>query len=327
MAQPLSHLMWMISIPLLIACDAGSPSDVVPSVPPDTVTVMTYNIFHDSANPARGVLPWSERRGSVVEIIRSRAPDVIGLQEAKVWQVDWLLEEMPEYAAVARGPFADAGIAGAQTVAVLFLKDRFALRDSGHFWYSESPDVPGSHGSVAFGGTPSPRMATWVHLVPRDTPQQNGFYLFNTHFIADRQTDDFSLARLKSAELLVQRIADRAHRDTPVIVTGDLNTPPGSWPLRYLLGTRCESGESCPEPEFRMIDVWAAKHPGDTSGTRCHAASAATGRRLDYVLVLDPRPQTGVPLDIITADIVAWDTGCPSDHLPVAARVVLPKNR
>lgn len=327
MARHPSLLILSISISLLIGCGTSSPSDVALPDARDTVTVMTYNIFHDGGNPGAGILPWSERRDAVVETIRSRSPDVVGLQEAKVWQVTWLLDEMPEYSAVSRGPYADAGLVDAETVAVLFLRDRFTLRESGHFWYSESPDDPGSYGSAAFGGTDFPRTATWVRLADRDTPQVPGFYVFNTHFVADGQADDSGLARFKSAQLLAGRIADRAQRDAPFLVTGDLNTGPGSWPLRYLLGSRCESGEPCPEPEpdLRMIDTWGSRHPGDTeSGTRCNAETGAEGLRVDHVLVWDPPPQAESPPDILTADIVASGGGCPSDHRPVAARIVLP---
>jgi endonuclease/exonuclease/phosphatase family metal-dependent hydrolase len=317
----------LTSISLLVACDRALPNDVIRSEPGDTITVMTYNIFHDSGDPGRGIEPWSERRGAVVETLRTLTPDVVGLQEAKVWQVAWLLDQMPEYAAVARGPYADAGLVDAETVAVLFLSDRFVLHESGHFWYSESPDAPGSYGSAAFGGAASPRMATWVRLAARETPQEKGFYVFNTHFISSARAEDPGLARFKSAELLVERIADRAHRDAPFLVTGDLNTGPGSWPLRYLIGGRCESGEPCPEPdaEPRMIDVWESQHPGDTeSGTRCDAVTGAEGQRVDHVLVWDPPVRASGRPVILSADIVVRDDGCPSDHRPVVARVVLP---
>lgn len=325
----LSHALALLAVPLLIACDNPSPNDVVPPDAPGivTVTVMTYNIFHDGADPGRGILPWSERRDAVVAMIRGRSPDVVGLQEAEVWQVEWLLDEMPEYEAVARGPYADAGVLDAETVAVLFQRERFALQESGHFWYSESPDQPGSYGSAAFGGTAFPRMATWVRLVERDTPQESGFYVFNTHFVADEHADDAQLARFKSAELLAERIADRAHRDAPFLVTGDLNTGPGSWPLRYLLGSRCESGEPCsaPEADLRMIDAWEASNPGDTeSGTRCNAETGADGTRVDHVLVWDPPTEADTLPDVLTADILAAATGCPSDHRPVASRIALP---
>ena len=109
MPRNVASLLWLLTITWLIACDGPSPSGLAPTDRRDTLTVMTYNIFHDAGDPGRGVPPWLQRRDAVVGLIRSEAPDVLGLQEARVWQVDWLLSELAEYAAVARGPYADAG--------------------------------------------------------------------------------------------------------------------------------------------------------------------------------------------------------------------------
>ena len=319
-------LLCLLASSWLVGCEAPSPSGPDPAGPRDTLTVMTYNIFHDAGDPTRGVPPWLQRRDAVVGLIRSEAPDVLGLQEAKVWQVDWLLSELPEYAAVARGPYADAGVEDAETTAILFLRERFALRESGHFWYSESPDLPGSYGSETFGGMASPRMATWVRLGAQDTPQTLGFYVFNTHFIADGRASDAGLARFKSAELLVARITERAQRDAPFLVVGDLNTGPGSWPLRYLMGSRCESGDPCPEPrgDPRMIDTWDARHPGDPrSGSRCDAVTGEEGSRVDHILISDTLPEERSRPDILRADIVPGVGGCPSDHRPVVVRIAI----
>jgi len=324
-----SMICWM-SLPVLMAChELNSPHDVILTDVRDTVTVMTYNIFHDAEHPAWGIQQWSDRRDAVVATIRSRAPDVLGLQEAKTWQVTWLLEELPDYAAVARGPYADPGIVEAHTVAVLFLKERFSVRESGHFWYSETPDTPGSYGSESFGSTAVPRMATWVRLGRRGVTNDQGLYVFNTHFIATGRAQDPAVARFKSAELLVKRIVGRTHPAAPVVVLGDLNTGPGTWPLRYILGDRCESGEVCPgpEPELRMTDAWESRNPGDTrTGTRCNAVTGSSGVRVDHVLVWNPRLDTVSP-DILSADIVEWSQGCPSDHRPVAATIAFPAPR
>ena len=305
-------------IAVTIACD--DPSGPSETSGEQTVTVMTYNIFHDAEQANRGIAPWSERRSAVTEAIRDRMPHVLGLQEAEVWQVGWLLEQLPEYAAVERGPFADASIDDAETVAILYRDDRFHLEDSGHFWYSDSPDSPGSYGSPEFGGMTRPRMATWVRLRPLDAPAGRGFYVFNTHFNADDSADDPSLARLKSAEVLVRRIADRAHADEHFFVAGDLNTRPGERPLEYLLGSRCEPGVECSEasaPSVRMVDAWAALYPGDSQGTRCNSVTGSEGPRVDYVLAGDPGSQLDPPS---IADVeIADGADCPSDHRPVAA--------
>jgi endonuclease/exonuclease/phosphatase family metal-dependent hydrolase len=275
---------------------------------------MTYNIFHDGERAAQGILPWPQRSDAVVAMIQAESPDVLGVQEAEVWQVDWLLQQLPGYDAVARGELADPTLVDAETVAILYRRSRFVPRASGHFWYSESPGTPGSYGSAGFGGTSGPRMATWVRLGRRDAPAELGFYVFNTHFVADEGAVDPVLARAKSAELLAQRIADRSRADEYFFVIGDLNATPGQWPVTYLLQT----------PTFRMIDAWAFLHAGEaTGGTRCNAVTGSAGPRVDYVLVWDPAPAT-ISADISDAAIVSGGADCPSDHRPVVATFVLP---
>jgi endonuclease/exonuclease/phosphatase family metal-dependent hydrolase len=325
MWQRISHPMLLGCIALVAACDSPSAPGVPGSTERDTVTVMTYNIFHDGENANQGISPWSARRDAVVDIIRSHAPDVLGLQEAEVWQVAWLLDQMPEYAAVARGVLADPTRVDAETVAILYRRAELGLQESGHFWYSESPDSPGSFGSVPFGELRAPRMATWVRLRRTDSTAARSFYVFNTHFAADASADDPGLARLKSAELLVQRIAGRFHADEYFFAIGDLNQPPGDWPLQYLLGGRCAPSTSCavppPVPEFRMIDAWETRHPADDAGTRCNATTGGDGPRVDYVLVWNPAPLAAPAIS--DAQIAEWGSVCPSDHRPVVATVIM----
>jgi len=332
----------LLSVGLAAACEGSDISGDPVAGEADIVDIMTYNIFHDGESPDRGIEAWPERRDAIVEIIRGQWPDVLGLQEAEVWQVDWLLDRLPEYAAVARGPYEDPDVAEAETVAILYREGRFHLEESGHFWYSDSPDSPGSYGSAEFGGMSRPRMATWVRLRREGSTSAAGaLYVFNTHFVPDGTADDPDLARSRSAELLVRRIAERAHANEPFAVIGDLNLTPDEWPLRYLLGNRCESGSDCPEPssgpQLRMTDAWAALNPGGgDAGTRCNGITGSDGPRVDYVLVYHPTPVAGScdlgpgpcePPEVLDADIVASGSGCPSDHRPVVATIAFPRGR
>lgn len=309
---------------LTLGC--GSPSAPAEIGDAD-LTVMTYNIFHDFESESHGIPPWRERGDVIVEVIRGASPDLLGLQEAEDWQVAWFLERLPEYAAVARGSFADPQAVGAETVGILYRRELFQLVESGHFWYSESPDTPGSFGAGGFGGLHGPQMATWVRLIQRpNSAARRGLYLFNTHFVADAGADDPELARARSAELLVERIAGRSDTTAFFFITGDLNMTPGDSPLEFLLGRRCLTSV-CPEPPpvppFRMIDAWASVHPGDrTSGTRCNGITGDDGPRIDYVLAWDPGSPNGATVTM--AEILAPVSTCPSDHRPVVATFMLP---
>ena len=88
---------------------------------------------------------------------------------------NWIVDGDPGYDVfgmdVARfGPYAsndryagrDDGKEKGEMMALYYKRDRFEKLDSGHFWLSETPDVPGSKSWGAW----STRMCTWVKLQP-----------------------------------------------------------------------------------------------------------------------------------------------------------------
>ena len=65
--------------------------------------------------------------------------------------------------------------------AVFFRTERFILADHGHFWLSETPDVPASRSWAAS----QTRMVTWCSLEDRmlaEPEVARTFMVFNTHF-------------------------------------------------------------------------------------------------------------------------------------------------
>ena len=101
---------------------------------------------------------------------------------------------------------------------VFYRKDRLRVVETGDFWLSDTPEVPGS---ISWGNL-YPRMVTWALFEP--SSDQRRFYLFNTH-LPYRDEDD--AARERGARLIASRLA-LLPADIPVIVTGDFNTPPDS---------------------------------------------------------------------------------------------------
>ena len=92
---------------LLTSCDV---TKAIVSASQQYLVVMTFNIFHDATSPAdeRNIPGWSAaRRDIVVGTIQSAAPDVVGLQEAYMYQVYDLILRLPNYAFVGRGRAAD----------------------------------------------------------------------------------------------------------------------------------------------------------------------------------------------------------------------------
>jgi len=280
----------------------------------NTVEVMSFNIHHDADN-------WSGYRNDlVIRAIQRENPDVVGLQEAHMWQVNELVSELPQYGFVGRGRSTDGS---GESVSILYSKQRFDVDQSGTFWFSNRPDVPGSKPGRRWGNPTLPRICTWVRLVQKSTSK--AFYVYNVHLQHNRGTDP-ELARVSSVLLLTERIRQRNPKD-PYVVTGDFNAAPDEVPIRFLTEGNTQPILYCPASGVLachelinlvpMIDTWSLLHPTSTAGTRCNGGSG-TGRRIDYVFV-DPE---GV---VDAAEIGRKVSGaCPSDHAPMTAVLMLP---
>ena len=82
---------------------------------------------------------------------------------------------------------------------MLVRRDRFAVLESGTFWFSDTPEVVGSKS----WGNDIPRICTWAKL--RDVKGGAAFWFFNVHL--DHRSQP---SRERSAALLLERIKARA---------------------------------------------------------------------------------------------------------------------
>ena len=171
--------------------------------------VLTFNLRYASDDPPH---PWAARRPAVAALLRRESPHLLGTQEGLPGQLRDVAADLPaRYACVSRGRDADGG---GEAMAVWYDTERLATRAHGHYWLSDTPDVPGSR---TWGGE-WPRMVTWVRFADASTGRE--LYAVNTHLEAfDAE------ARVRSAELLVERTP--RDRGVPVVLTGDFNEPAG----------------------------------------------------------------------------------------------------
>ncbi|MFZ4629211.1 MAG: endonuclease/exonuclease/phosphatase family protein, partial [Blastocatellia bacterium] len=121
-----------------------------------TVRVMSYNIRYGTAND--GENHWDKRRTFLVDTIRQFDPDLLGTQETLGFQRDYLAEALPGYETLGVG--RDDGAEKGEMTALYFKRERFEKLDGGHFWLSETPEIPASKSWDAA----LTRMATWVRL-------------------------------------------------------------------------------------------------------------------------------------------------------------------
>lgn len=263
------------------------------------LVVETWNIRYD--NPGDGIHAWPHRREGVVNHLRDSKADIIGLQEALPHLLAAVTSGLEGHGSFSRGRDRDA--ASGEAVPILWRRDRWRLDadHAGHFWLSETPEVPGSMS----WNTACTRMVTMVRLLPVETSGDRGpIWVCNLHL--DHQSAE---ARAKGAALVRERIASRprAMRKEPIIILGDFNATPGSPPVETLLA----AGE-----DVAFVDAWTAieDRPEDAPRSTWNGWDAdADGRRIDYILVRG--------LTVRAADIMrpTNDAGPLSDHWPVRA--------
>ena len=175
---------------------------------PRPIKLISYNLRNSGARD--GDNAWMKRRHATPQMIRQEAPDVFGVQEGLIDQLQYIDTECPQYARVGVG--RDDGAEGGEIMAIYYLRDRFELVDSGTLWLSETP----AEVSRGWDGACN-RTMTWVHLREKATGKE--FYYFNTHL--DHKG---VVARREGVKLVVREVQQIAGRKAAVVVGGDLNS-------------------------------------------------------------------------------------------------------
>jgi len=176
------------------------------------ITVMTFNIHYD--DPHDNINGWPARVGIVCDLLKTKKPDIFGLQEALWYQYEAVDSALAGYSSVAVGP--DDGKMKGEMNPVFYNTYRFDYVTDSTFWLSETPQIPGSKS----WGTSFPKIVTWVELTDKKTHKP--LFYFNTHF-----ADDSESARVMSAGILV-KVINRIAGKNGFVVTGDFNMTPGS---------------------------------------------------------------------------------------------------
>lgn len=258
------------------------------------VQVMSFNIRYGTADD--GPNAWPQRREMVFDVIRREGGDFVGLQEALRYQIDAIREAVPGYEEVGVG--RDDGRTQGEYSAILYRADHWSVDASGTFWLSDTPEEVASR----HWGNVIPRIVTWGRFIERESGR--ALYVYNTHF--DHQSQP---SRVKSAELLAERIAARESPD-PVIVTGDFNAGEDNPAIQYLKG----AVESSP---LRLVDTFRALHAdAREAGTFNGFHGVTAGPKIDYVFA---EAEARVLAAEILQDNV--DGRYPSDHFPVTAKI------
>jgi len=184
-----------------------------------SIKVMSLNIRMDT--PDDGINAWPNRRDFLTKSIYEITPDVAGLQEVLIHQLNDLDSLLPWYDYVGVG--RDDGVAAGEFSPIFYKMNRFDLMSHSTFWLSEYPDSVGSVGWDAA----LPRIVSWAKF--HDRHINRDFYFLNTHF--DHIGE---LARLESVKLIQKFIAENTE-GLPVVMTGDFNLEPDSKAIQLFL--------------------------------------------------------------------------------------------
>ncbi|MDR1810237.1 MAG: endonuclease/exonuclease/phosphatase family protein [Prevotella sp.] len=182
------------------------------------LNVMSFNIRYNTQQD--GANAWNYRKDAAAKIIRLQDADIVGTQEVLSGQLADLNARLPEYASLGVGR-ADGKEAGEYS-AIFYKKNRFKLLESGNFWLSETPELPGKKGWDAA----CERIATWG--IFEDVKTGKRFLAMNTHL-----DHVGKLAQKEGVNLLLARIGEY-RKNLPVILTGDFNMLPDNPAIRQI---------------------------------------------------------------------------------------------
>ena len=274
----------LVAVLLSTAASAPVLAQVVSSA---ALRVMSFNIRYGTAND--GEDHWDKRKDFLVDVVRSEAPDVMGVQEALYPQLAYILKALPEYAMVGVG--RDDGVRAGEYTAILYRTAKLSVSRSDTFWFSDTPErVASKH----WGNTIT-RICTWAQFA---TPEGQPVYVYNVHL--DHQSQP---SREKSATLLRGRV-DARDPKAPVIVMGDFN----AGEKNPAVASMVEGGE--------LRDTFRVAHPsaapvGTFTGFKFGQVS---GEKIDHIFA-------SAEWEVVEAAIVRTDRNqrYPSDHFPVTA--------
>jgi endonuclease/exonuclease/phosphatase family metal-dependent hydrolase len=269
------------------------------------VNVMSFNIRRGTAKDGKN--HWVYRRNRVCELLSHYRPDVLGLQEAMDFQISEICAMLPGYEKVGTGNLG--GSKGLHT-AIYYDAVRFVTTAEGTFWFSDTPDIPGSKG----WGNIIPRTCTWARLIEKESGQ--AFYFYNVHL------DHISRRSRKNSVVLLTRFIHMRPSPDPFVLTGDFNAREKSTPIQYLRGNihlriRTKGIVSNPEP---MMDTFRMRYPNVRHVATFHGFRKYFFRfKLDYIFV----PSS---VRIKDAKIIQpqWGKSYPSDHCPLFTHIGLP---
>jgi len=224
--RQIAILVALLSILFSTSCskDEGEIEDssILPALSGTQLRIASYNLMFEKTTPADTAKRWSRRLPNINKILDGYNVDIVGSQEACTWQVNQLVRQ-GKYSRL--GVDLSGGLDNPkyENEALFYLTSRFKVIKNGQFWYST---WPGTAGSYSWDATYA-RACTWGKFMEIESGVV--FYVFNSHF-----HNEFPVAKLEEAKLLIQKAKDINTDGLPMFFTGDFNGSPGEDAIQYI---------------------------------------------------------------------------------------------
>ena len=214
------------------------------------IKVMSYNIRLSSGTiKADSIYHWEHRKQASLNLMHEENPTVFGLREACPDQMDYMVENLPEYGYIGVG--RDDGKRKGEFMSIFYKKEEVEFIDGGTFWLSETPDqVSKGWDAACF------RTCTWALLKKKDTGKK--FVYMNTHL--DHMG---KVAREESIKLIVERAEKLTGGKLPVFITADFNSPTSNAIFKPMQEAMLDARVEAPVTDDRgTLNCWGTTPPG-----------------------------------------------------------------
>ena len=214
------------------------------------IKVMSYNIrLSSGTEKADSIYHWQHRKEASLNLMHEERPTVFGLQEACPDQMDYMVENLPEYGYIGVG--RDDGKRKGEFMSIFYKKEEVEFIDGGTFWLSETPDeVSKGWDAACF------RTCTWAILKKKDTGKK--FVYMNTHL--DHKG---KVAREESIKLIVERAEKLTGGKLPVFITADFNSPTSNAIFKPMQEAMLDARVEAPVTDDRgTLNCWGTTPPG-----------------------------------------------------------------
>lgn len=203
----------------------------------ESIKVISYNI-RCGVNPGQdGENNWEYRKQASINMINDEKPTIFGLQEALPPHLEYLKEQLPQYASY--GIARDDGKTEGEYMTIYYLKDEVELLDCGTFWLSETPDTPSRGWDAACN-----RTCTWAKMRMKRSGKE--FAYLNTHL-----DHVGKVAQREGLALMMKRAAKIVPDGMPVFVTADFNCVTSDPIFEPIKAVMKDARETAPQTDRR----------------------------------------------------------------------------